>query len=247
MQVREQPGCPCEDGIVFWTRSAKRLLDTGRVSGNSADARYPYTCAGLEEVGGPARSVQVFAAPAATGVLIGYAQVSISGRDDLGRQIGALATAGCTAIFADKNGQRSEFLHFLESARSGDTLVVGSLDRLADSLRSLILLVADLGCRGVGLKSLREGLDTTERDGQLIVRAFGALAEFIREVSAERTRYGLAAAKARGVVGGRPTVMTPDKIAAARALLNDNTVAAIARHVGVSRSTLYAHMELIRE
>jgi DNA invertase Pin-like site-specific DNA recombinase/DNA-binding CsgD family transcriptional regulator len=248
MQVREQPGCPAEDDIVFRTRSAKRLPDTGGMSENSAGVRFPYASGGPEYAAGPRRSVQAFALPAGTGVLIGYVQASSRGQDghDLARQIRALAAAGCTAIFADNNGDRTEFLRFLESARSGDTLVIRSLDRLADSLRSLILLVADLECRGVGLKSLREGLDTTKPEGQLIVRAFGVLAEFVREVSAERTRYGLAAARARGAVGGRPTVMTPDKIAAARALLRDNTVTAIARHVGVSRSTLYAHMELIR-
>lgn len=246
VQVREQSGCPA--ATVFRTRSARDLADTAGMSEKSADARFPYAPGGPEEVAGPGRSVQIFARPAAAGVLIGYARVPICGQDghDLAPQIGALTNAGCSAIFADKNGERTEFLRLLDSARSGDTVVVRSLDRLADSLRPLILLVADLGHRGLGLKSLHEGLDTTKSGGQLIIRAFGALAEFVHEVTAERTRYGLAAARAHGAIGGRPTVMTPDKIAEARALLRENTVGAVARRMGVSRSTLYAHMELIR-
>lgn len=251
VQGREQPGGPTAETTVFRTKSAKGLADTGAMSENPADVRFSHAAgrAGRGRRGrGPGRSAQVFASTAVAGVLIGYARVSICGHGghDLAPQIGALTTAGCSVIFADKDGERTEFLRLLDSARPGDTVVVTSLDRLADSLRSLILLVADLGYRCVGLKSMHEDLDTTKPGGQLIIRTFGALAEFVHEINAEHTRYGLAAARARGAVGGRPTVMTPDKISAARALLRENTVAAIARRMGISRSTLYAHMELIR-
>ncbi len=128
----------------------------------------------------------------------------------------------------------------------GDTLVVASLDRLSRSLQDLISIVADLRERGVGFKSLHEQLDTTTPGGRLIFHVFAALAEFIRELIVEGTREGLDAARARGRVGGRPTVMTPEKLAAARALLPDNSVSAIARIVGVSRGTLYAHMDAIQ-
>lgn len=78
-----------------------------------------------------------------------------------------------------------------------------------------------------------------------VAGVIAALAEFIRELIVEGTREGLDAARARGRVGGRPPVMTPEKIAAARSLLPDNSISAIARMVGVSRGTLYAHMDAI--
>ncbi len=129
--------------------------------------------------------------------------------------------------------------------RPGDTLVVASLDRLSRSLQDLIAIVAELRRRGVGFRSLHEQLDTTTPGGQLVFHVIAALAEFIRELIVEGTREGLDAARARGRVGGRPPVMTPEKIAAARSLLPDNSISAIARMVGVSRGTLYAHMDAI--
>jgi len=133
----------------------------------------------------------------------------------------------------------------LDFMRPDDTLVVASLDRLSRSLQDLIAMVAELRQRGVGFPSLHENLDTTTPGGRLVFHVFAALAEFIRELIVEGTREGLDAAKARGRVGGRAAVMTPEKIAAARALLADNTISAIARMVGVSRGTLYAHMDAI--
>jgi DNA invertase Pin-like site-specific DNA recombinase len=113
---------------------------------------------------------------------------------------------------------------------------------LGRSLQDLITLVADLRRRGIGFKSLHESLDTTTPGGRLIFHVFAALAEFIRELIVEGTLEGLEAARQRGRVGGRPTVMTPEKLAAARSLLPDNSISAIARMLGVSRGTLYAHM-----
>jgi hypothetical protein len=89
------------------------------------------------------------------------------------------------------------------------------------------------------------GVILTTPGGRLVFHVFAALAEFIRELIVEGTREGLEAARARGRVGGRPVVMTPEKIVAARSLLPDNSISAIARMVGVSRGTLYAHMSAI--
>jgi DNA invertase Pin-like site-specific DNA recombinase len=183
-----------------------------------------------------------------TGALIGYARVSTRDQS-LDRQLDALAEAGCLRVFADrKSGRdtaRTELVKALDFMRPGDTLVVASLDRLSRSLQDLIAMVADLRRRGVGFRSLHESLDTTTPGGRLVFHVFAALAEFIRELIVEGTREGLDAARARGRVGGRPPVMTPEKILAARSLLPDNSIAAIARMVGVSRGTLYAHMEAI--
>jgi DNA invertase Pin-like site-specific DNA recombinase len=183
-----------------------------------------------------------------TGALIGYARVS--NRDqNLDRQLDALGRAGCLRVFADrksgKDTARPELSKALDFMRPGDTLVVASLDRLSRSLQDLIAMVADLRQRGVGFRSLHEDLDTTTPGGRLVFHVFAALAEFIRELIVEGTREGLDAARARGRVGGRPVVMTPEKIAAARALLAGNTKSAIARMVGVSRGTLYAHLDAI--
>jgi len=98
--------------------------------------------------------------------------------------------------------------------------------------------------RKVGFRSLTENIDTTTSDGKLVFHTFGALAEFERELIRERTQAGLAAARARGRHGGRPTVMPPDKVAAAHQMYDSKeyTVEAIARVLGVSRASIYRHV-----
>jgi hypothetical protein len=102
---------------------------------------------------------------------------------------------------------------------AGDTLVVPALDRLSRSLQDLITTVGELRRREVGFTSLHENLDTTTEGGRLVFRVFAALAEFIRELIVSGTREGLAAARARGRVGGRPSVVTPEIVRAARDML----------------------------
>ena len=129
----------------------------------------------------------------------------------------------------------------LEQLRPGDTVVVWRLDRLGRSLRHLIETVGGLEARGVAFQSLTESIDTSTPGGKLIFHVFGALAEFERDLIRERTMAGLAAARARGRRGGRPTVWTPEKVATARQLHRDgqHDVAAIARVLGVSRASVY--------
>jgi DNA invertase Pin-like site-specific DNA recombinase len=131
----------------------------------------------------------------------------------------------------------------------GDTLVVPSLDRYGRSLQDLVNMVAALRERGIGFTSLHEALDTTTPGGRLIFHVFAALAEFIRELIVQGTREGLAAARARGKVGGRPTVVTEDLIRAARDMLPnpEHSVTAIARLLGVSVGTLYNHVPDLKE
>jgi len=115
------------------------------------------------------------------------------------------------------------------------------LDRLGRSLRHLIDLVAELEQRGVGLRSLTESIDTSTPGGRLIFHVFGALAEFEWALIVERTQAGLVAARARGRVGGRPTVWTPEKLRTARSMhaSGEHDVAGIARVLGVSRASVY--------
>jgi DNA invertase Pin-like site-specific DNA recombinase len=188
------------------------------------------------------------AEPAAlTGALIGYARVST--RDQkLDRQFAALNAAGCLKIFADKKSgkkaEREELGKALDYLRPGDILVVESLDRLGRSLQDLINIVSALRRQGVGLRSLKEAIDTTTPGGRLVFHVFAALAEFIRELIVEGTLEGLDAARARGQRLGRPPAMTPEQVGHARAMLAQPkaSIASIARLLGVSRSTLYKYV-----
>ena len=105
----------------------------------------------------------------------------------------------------------------LEFARSGDTLIVWKLDRLARSMKQLIETIENLQVRGIGFRSLTEALDTTTAQGRLVFHMFGALAEFERSLIRERTQAGLAAARRLGRTGGRPPKLSDDDIEAAKA------------------------------
>lgn len=124
-----------------------------------------------------------------------------------------------------------------------------SLDRLSRSLADLITTVGELRRRDVGFTSLHENLDTTTPGGRLVFHVFAAPAEFIRELIVSGTREGLAAARARGRVGGRPSVVTPEIVRAARDMLPnpDASVTAIAKLLGVSPGALYNHIPDLRE
>lgn len=181
------------------------------------------------------------------GALLGYARVS-TGEQDAALQLDALEQAGCTRVFRDTASgaldDRPELGQVLDHLREGDTLVVWRLDRLGRSLRHLVDTVTTLADRGVGFRSLHESIDTTTPGGRLVFHVFAALAEFERDLIRERTHAGLAAARARGRRGGRPSVMTPDKLAVARGMYasREHTVAAITATIGVSRASVYRHL-----
>jgi DNA invertase Pin-like site-specific DNA recombinase len=155
-------------------------------------------------------------------MLIGYARVSTVDQN-LALQRDALTEAGCTKIFTEQMSgavtDRPALHDALEFARSGDTLIVWKLDRLARSMKQLIETVETLRVRGIGFRSLTEALDTTTAQGRLVFHMFGALAEFERSLIRERTQAGLAAARRVGRTGGRPPKLTDDDIEAAKALL----------------------------
>jgi DNA invertase Pin-like site-specific DNA recombinase len=184
-------------------------------------------------------------------MLVGYARVSTQDQNTA-LQLDALKAAGCEKLFVEKasgaSRDRPELKAAVDYVRSGDTLVVWKLDRLARSLRQLIDTVAMLEERGIGLRSLTEAIDTTTAGGRLVFHIFGSLAEFERGVIRERTKAGLSAARARGRVGGRPVKLSVDDLKAAKALLADPTitVAEVARRVGVSPATLYRHVPAAR-
>lgn len=179
------------------------------------------------------------------GQVFGYARVS-TGEQNLQMQFDALLEAGCDRILTEKasaRGERPELTHLVDLLRAGDTVLVWRLDRLGRSVHHLIELVEDLQSRGVALKSLRETIDTSSPGGRLVVHVFAALAEFERDLIRERTA-GLASARARGRIGGRPRSLSPDQARLARSAFNagGTSVNDIAAALGVARSTMYREL-----
>lgn len=178
------------------------------------------------------------------GELLGYARTSTADQDATLQQ-DALKEAGCYRIFTDTASgslqSRPELTKLLDQLRPGDTLVVWRMDRLGRSIRHLIDQMATLQDRGIGFRSLQEAIDTTSPGGRLVFHVFAALAEFERDLIRERTNAGLKAARARGRKGGRPALLTNDKLRTARRLYEqqDMTVEKIGEVLGVSRTTVY--------
>jgi DNA invertase Pin-like site-specific DNA recombinase len=157
-------------------------------------------------------------------------------------QIAALEAAGVVRVFVETAGgtkSRPQLEAALDYARPGDVLVVWKLDRMGRSLVDLIDRVQALQGRGIGFRSLTESIDTTTPGGRMVFHVFAALAEFERDLIRERTTAGLATARARGKQIGRPTVMTPERVAHAKELHEAGvSYGAIARTLGVSRATV---------
>jgi DNA invertase Pin-like site-specific DNA recombinase len=135
----------------------------------------------------------------------------------------------------------------LQALQPGDTLVVWKLDRLGRNLKHLISVVDDLQQRQIGFKVLAGAgvqIDTTTADGRLVFGIFAALAEFEAELIRERTRAGLAVARARGRRGGRPRKITKEVLRTAMAALSAQTTSAriVARRLGVPATTLYMYV-----
>jgi len=182
-------------------------------------------------------------------MLIGFARVS-TGEQTLDLQLDALQKAGSdrlsTETASGAKADRIVLAEVLAYLRAGDTLVVWRLDRLGRSLSHLIQTLTDLANRGIGFKSLTEQIDTTTPGGKLVFPVLGALAEFERDLTRERTHAGLAAARARGRIGGRPKALTdPKQVALAQALYDRGQADAdtICRTLGISRASLYRYIE----
>lgn len=180
--------------------------------------------------------------------LLGYARTSTSAQDTA-RQVDALEKAGCERVWQDAGvsgtrASRPQLDAMLDYAREGDVIVVWDLSRLGRSIRQLVVLADDLRQRGIHLRSLTQGIDTSAPHGGLLLGLFAALAEMEREVLVQRTMDGLAAARARGRVGGRPPVLAGERLQAAQAMLAGGaTKADVARALGISRTTVYRALE----
>jgi len=179
--------------------------------------------------------------------LVGYARVSTRDQHPEA-QTDALSAAGCEKVFVDHASgilaKRTALDEALGYLRAGDTLVITKLDRLGRSVRNLKALADELQSRQVGLRALSQGIDTTTPGGRLFFHMLAAIAEFEHDLIVERTVDGLAAARARGRMGGPRFKMTSTRIAQARSMYDAglHTVQQIADTFGVSRPTIYRHL-----
>ena len=177
------------------------------------------------------------------GLSIGYARVSTDDQN-LALQLDALKKTGCSRVFTDKVGgaklAKPGLTEALSHLRAGDALVVWKLDRLGRSVKGLVDLVNDLEAKDIHFRSLTDGIDTKTPAGRFFFHVMASLAQMERELTVERTRAGLAAARKLGRVGGRKRRMTDSKIKAARRLLAGGTPPRdVAENLGVSVPTLY--------
>ncbi len=181
---------------------------------------------------------------------IGYARVSTKDQS-LNLQKDALKKAGCEKIYSEQisgtKTDRTKLNEMIEHIRQGDVIIVWKLDRLGRSLRDLVNLVSKFQDLGVGFKSLQDNIDTTTPTGKLTFHLFAALAEFERDIISERTKAGLASARARGRRGGRPKGLSKkalDKARLAESLYNEknNSIQEICEYLSVSKPTLYRYL-----
>jgi DNA invertase Pin-like site-specific DNA recombinase len=181
--------------------------------------------------------------------LVGLARVSTDAQDAQ-LQRDALGEAGCGRIFEEKistrKTERPGLAVALDYLRPGDTLCVWKLDRLGRSARNILIIADSLHDRGIGLRILTgklAGSYTPAGEGKFFFTMMAAFAELERDIIHERTMAGLAAARAQGRTGGRPTVMDADKLAAAQARrASGESPTQIARALGVSRASIYRHL-----
>ena len=176
-------------------------------------------------------------------MIIGYARASTDDQR-LDSQTDALLAAGTEKIFADKIGgskrMRPELNKMLDQLRDGDVVIVTKYDRLARSLNDLLEIVEAIRERGVGFRSLAEDIDTTTSTGRLVFHVFASIAQFERERISERTREGLASARKRGRIGGRPSALTAVQKDEVRRMrdVESRAISEVARLFGVSERTV---------
>ena len=176
-------------------------------------------------------------------MILGYARVSTEDQH-LEAQIEALKAAGAERIWSEKvsgsKAQRPKLAAMLEQLRDGDVVTVTKYDRLSRSLQDLLTIVEAIREKGAGFRSLAEDIDTTTPAGRLVFHVFASIAQFERERISEGTREGLAAARRRGRIGGRPPALSPERRAEVRRMRDEDGrgIAELARLFKVSPNTI---------
>ena len=179
---------------------------------------------------------------------VGYARVAAP-NDDLTQQISALKKAGCHQIFDDvacgAKISQAGLDRALDSLHPSDTLIVWKLDRLGRSLSHLVQIIKMLHDKGIWFRSLTENINTTTPHGKLVIHLFAVLAQFEHDLIRERTRVGQHLAASHGRKAGRKPVITPDKLARARHLINEEklSIRDVAARLKVGKSSLYAALK----
>jgi DNA invertase Pin-like site-specific DNA recombinase len=186
-------------------------------------------------------------APAVTGTQLGYARVSTA-HQSLDQQLDALTTAGvdATRVYTDKlsgtstRQQRAGLAALLDYAREGDAIVVVGIDRLGRNAAEVMTTIRDLGERGIVLRSLREGIDTSNASGRMVAGVLASLAELELELGRERRTAARDARRARGQSIGRPKALDASKAALVQRMhASGESATTIAATLGVSRATIY--------
>jgi DNA invertase Pin-like site-specific DNA recombinase len=180
---------------------------------------------------------------------VGYARVS-TGEQRMDLQLDALQKAGAEKIFEDQGVSGTKTTRpgldaALTYLRDGDVLTVWRLDRLGRSTLHVLALIQELGERGVGFRSLTENVDTTTPAGRLMLTLLAGLSSMEREITVERTKAGLAAARLHGRVGGRPVALNPVQVEQAQLMFKRGLSAReIGAQLGAGRSTVYRALAL---
>jgi DNA invertase Pin-like site-specific DNA recombinase len=186
-------------------------------------------------------------AAAATGTQLGYARVS-TGHQSLDQQVDALTAAGVdqSRVYSDKlsgtstREQRPGLASLMNYARVGDAIVVVGIDRLGRNAAEVMSTIREFGERGIVLRSLREGIDTSNATGRMVAGVLASLAELELELGRERRSAAREARRARGQSVGRPKALTDDQAALARRMHdNGESASTIAKTLKVSRATAY--------
>jgi DNA invertase Pin-like site-specific DNA recombinase len=186
-------------------------------------------------------------APAVTGTQLGYARVSTA-HQSLDQQLDALTAAGVdtSRVYTDKlsgtstRQQRPGLAALLDYARLGDAIVVVGIDRLGRNAAEVMTTIRDLGERGIVLRSLREGIDTSNASGRMVAGVLASLAELELELGRERRSASREARRARGQSIGRPKALDRSKAALAHRMhASGESASTIANTLGVSRATVY--------
>jgi DNA invertase Pin-like site-specific DNA recombinase len=189
----------------------------------------------------------IYTAPVVTGTQLGYARVSTA-HQSLDQQMDALAAAGVDAnrVYTDKlsgtatRQQRLGLAALLNYAREGDAIVVVGIDRLGRNAAEVMTTIRDLGERGIVLRSLREGIDTSNASGRMVAGVLASLAELELELGKERRTAARDARRARGQSIGRPKALNDEKAALAQRMhASGESANTIASTLGVSRATVY--------
>lgn len=184
-------------------------------------------------------------------MVLGYARVSTI-EQTTDAQVDMLLDFGCEKIFEDRGAKpsissslRPQLVTLIDSLRPGDTIVVCSLDRLGRSLKDLVKLIERFRENKVNFVSLLERIDTTSPAGELTFHVFASIAQFERSLISERTKRGLAAARARGRLGGRKPKLCANDIKKLQILSKspDINLSGLAKDFGISRTTMYKYIK----